>query len=170
MAEDEDSWFTRKKAGHRAHSPIPPRLNKKLGRESSRKTVTWLGSVVVIYFLWMGLFLSVLGSGTGPDFGSPDVVIHGIIFEDGNWDPDVISETVDSESLVAGVTYIFRIYSDDTVHGFGITELGIDTGIILPGGFVDLQITFPSPGTYIFECTVFCSTEHSAMSGTIIVS
>lgn len=171
MAEDEDSSFKQNEADERAHAPIPPRLNKKLGPVSSRKTVVWLGSVIAILVLWTGLFLSVIGDGGGGlGSGGPDVIIHGIIFEDGGWDPDVITETINGSLLVAGTTYVFRIYSDDTPHGFGIPDLGIETDIILPSQYSDLQISFPSAGNYTFICNIFCSAEHDAMIGTIIVT
>lgn len=171
MEEDEDSSFAQEEVGQRVHAPIPPRLRKKLGTKASRKTMVWLGSVVVILVLWTGLFLSVLGDlGAGPSSGGPDVIIHGIIFEDGGWDPDLITETVNGSLLVAGTTYVFRIYSDDTPHGFGIPDLGIETEVILTGQYLDLQISFPSAGNYTFICNIFCSAEHDAMIGTIIVT
>ncbi len=171
MAEDEDSSLTQKKAGQTTHAPIPPRLSKKLGKKSSRTTKVWLGSVLAIFVLWTGLFLSVLGDGGGgPSSEGPDVIIHGIIFEDGGWEPAVITETINGSLLVAGTTYVFRIYSDDTPHGFGIPVLGIETDVILQGQYSDLQISFPSAGNYTFICNIFCSAEHDEMIGTIIVT
>lgn len=150
---------------------IPPRLAKRIsGGSGARRNP--LGVIVgaSIVFLVIGL---AIGYTIYPVINQPVVTpepqptarvieIHGKIAEDGGWNPATIE-------LRAGENYVFRIYSDDVVHGFGIPELGVSTGPIPVGQYFDVSVRFDRPGTYAFLCTVYCSPKHDEMVGTIVV-
>lgn len=85
----------------------------------------------------------------------------------GNWDHPEIH-------LVKGETVRLKIRNTDTVtHGFAIPGMGIgmDEPIKIKAGHVDfIFITPTESGTFLYVCTVWCSTQHPKMVGNIIVS
>lgn len=85
----------------------------------------------------------------------------------GNWGTPEIH-------LVKGETVRLRIRNTDTVtHGFAIPGmgLGMDEPIKIKAGHVDFIFLTPTEsGTYLYACTVWCSTQHPKMVGNIIVS
>lgn len=82
----------------------------------------------------------------------------------GNFEPREIS-------AVAGKPLRLRIKNAETVsHGFAIPELGVGIAEIKPGQVQILEFTPPRAGTFAFACTVWCSHEHMAMKGKLVVT
>ena len=71
----------------------------------------------------------------------------------------------------AGVPFRIRLESEDVVHGFKI--LGVDSVQVtqlIPGKSMELTVTAPKPGTYIYMCTTYCGLKHATMYGRLIVA
>lgn len=161
---------------------IPPRLAKRISNQKPRKGLFQPANVVIGAFLailWLGtIYMTSIGfelfpssvSG-GVDFeilseepvSGVDVTINGSIWEEGGWTPSDIN-------LSANTSYVFEIFSFDTIHGWTIKGTNLKTGNIGRGQSVFISITFETPGTYTFICTVVCSGEHDQMTGTINVT
>jgi cytochrome c oxidase subunit 2 len=58
--------------------------------------------------------------------------------------------------------------SQDRIHGFKCTALGLRTDIV-PGQPTILEITPMRAGRFTFYCDVFCGDGHEDMEGTFIV-
>ena len=81
----------------------------------------------------------------------------------GNFEPREITS-------VAGKPLRLRIKNVETVtHGFAIPELGVGIVEIKPGQVQVIEFTPDRAGTFPFACTVWCSNEHMAMGGKLIV-
>lgn len=70
----------------------------------------------------------------------------------------------------AGVPFRIRLESDDVVHGFRILGLDAQVTELIPGKSVELTVTAPKPGTYVYMCTTYCGLKHARMFGRLIVT
>ena len=70
----------------------------------------------------------------------------------------------------AGVPFRIRLESDDVVHGFRITGLDAQVTELIPGKSMELTVTAPKPGTYLYMCTTYCGLKHALMFGKLIVT
>jgi heme/copper-type cytochrome/quinol oxidase subunit 2 len=68
-----------------------------------------------------------------------------------------------------GERVLFRIFSNDVIHGFNIPAAGI-TAEIEPGKERDLWIRAPSePGKYLIQCLNYCGIGHAQMKAWLVV-
>ena len=82
----------------------------------------------------------------------------------GNFQPREIT-------VALGKPVRLRIKNAETVsHGFAIPELGVGIPEIMPGQVQIIEFTPTRPGTFLFACTVWCSDEHMAMNGKLVVT
>lgn len=82
----------------------------------------------------------------------------------GNFEPQEIT-------AVVGKPLRLRIKNAETVsHGFAIPELGVGITEIKPGQVQIIEFTPTLAGTFVFACTVWCSNEHMAMNGKLVVT
>jgi cytochrome c oxidase subunit 2 len=58
--------------------------------------------------------------------------------------------------------------SQDVIHSFFIPALRLKHDVV-PGRYQDLEITADKPGHYHLFCAEYCGTEHSGMTGEIVV-
>lgn len=145
---------------------IPESIKKRLSGQVKQQRMLNFTNIIIIFAvlsIWMILLFQVTSSDISPFLGTPDIEIHGKIFEEGGWDPVTIK-------LEVGKDYIIRVHSDDVAHGLEIPELGIDTGSIARGEYKDIEVHFYSPGTFEFQCSILCSPDHGKMIGTFVVS
>jgi len=70
----------------------------------------------------------------------------------------------------AGVPLRIRLESDDVVHGFKVIGLDAQVTQLIPGKSMELIVTAPKPGTYLYMCTTYCGLKHALMFGKLIVS
>jgi cytochrome c oxidase subunit II len=61
-----------------------------------------------------------------------------------------------------------EITSEDTTHGFGLSEYKIRL-TLEPGKTQKAEFTAGKPGTYGFHCIVFCGMGHMKMRGELVV-
>ena len=94
--------------------------------------------------------------------GTIDVVTRSPL--NGNFEPREITVNV-------GKPVRLRIKNAETVsHGFAIPELGVGVPEIKPGQVQIVEFTPTRAGTFAFACTVWCSNEHMAMKGKLVVT
>ncbi len=69
------------------------------------------------------------------------------------------------------VRVVFRITSDDVIHGFKIAGTSVNV-MVFPGYVAEFVWEPPKdlkPGEYIFYCTEYCGLGHDLMSGKLII-
>jgi cytochrome c oxidase subunit 2 len=71
-------------------------------------------------------------------------------------------------TLKKGRPVALEFTSEDVMHGFNCTDLGIRSDI-LPGKITTLRFVPEKAGTFPFHCDNFCGSGHETMTGTIIV-
>jgi cytochrome c oxidase subunit 2 len=71
-------------------------------------------------------------------------------------------------TLKKGAPVVLEFTSEDVMHGFNCTDLGIRSDI-LPGKITTLRFVPNKVGTFPFHCDNFCGSGHETMTGTIIV-
>ncbi|MEE8401578.1 MAG: cupredoxin domain-containing protein [Candidatus Hydrothermarchaeaceae archaeon] len=91
-----------------------------------------------------------------------EILITGVIFEDGGWEPSKIT-------VKKGDTVKLKILSNDVTHGLIIPQFNVNTGPIQVGKVKTVEFTADKAGSFIFYCSVLCSGEHHLMKGTLIV-
>jgi len=79
----------------------------------------------------------------------------------GGFDPDTIH-------VKKGEPTTLVLSSSDTIHGFAVPDLGIDTKLV-PGRPVSIPVSLNAPGEHDFYCSVFCGEGHEDMVGKIVV-
>lgn len=68
-----------------------------------------------------------------------------------------------------GETILFRIFSNDVIHGFNIPAVGI-TAEFDPGKERDIWIRAPQePGNYLIQCLNYCGVGHAQMKAWLVV-
>jgi len=68
-----------------------------------------------------------------------------------------------------GETVLFRIFSNDVIHGFNIPAAGI-TAEFDPGKERDVWIRAPQePGKYLIQCLNYCGIGHAQMKAWLVV-
>jgi heme/copper-type cytochrome/quinol oxidase subunit 2 len=98
------------------------------------------------------------------DSGRQLIELLAIQPQNGNWQPNQIR-------LELGKPVRLKIRNIETVsHGFALPEFGIGITEIKPGEVRTVDFTPDKAGVFAFYCTVWCSNEHMAMSGQVIVS
>lgn len=81
----------------------------------------------------------------------------------GNWNPVTI--TVREGDVVR-----LKIRNVETVaHGFSLPDFGAGITELKPGEVKTVEFTANKSGTFKFFCTVWCSQEHMAMVGEVVV-
>ena len=88
------------------------------------------------------------------------VVVHATQWQ---YAPNVLHAT-------AGVPLRIRLESEDVVHGFKILGLDAQVTELIPGKSIELTVTAPKPGTYLYMCTTYCGVRHATMFGRLIVT
>ncbi len=69
----------------------------------------------------------------------------------------------------AGERVLFRVVTNDVIHGFNIPVAGI-TAEIDPGDVRELWIRAPSkPGKYLIQCVNYCGVGHAQMKAWLVV-
>ena len=58
--------------------------------------------------------------------------------------------------------------SEDVIHNFSIPSMRVK-GDVIPGRFVQIWFEPTRPGTYQIFCAEYCGTEHSGMTGQVVV-
>ncbi len=68
-----------------------------------------------------------------------------------------------------GERVLFRIFSNDVIHGFNIPAVGITTEFD-PGRERDIWIRTPEkPGKYLIQCLNYCGVGHAQMKAWLVV-
>ena len=70
--------------------------------------------------------------------------------------------------VTRGAPVTLELTSLDTVHGFSVPDLNIDSAIV-PGQAIHVSLTAPKAGEYDFVCDRFCGEGHEDMVGKIVV-
>ena len=70
--------------------------------------------------------------------------------------------------VVQGETVQLRIRSVDVAHGLAIPEFGVRV-MVRPGQDATVEFVADTPGSYPFQCNVFCGAGHGRMVGTLVV-
>jgi cytochrome c oxidase subunit II len=69
----------------------------------------------------------------------------------------------------AGERVLFKVVTNDVIHGFNIPVAGI-TAEIDPGDVRELWIRAPSkPGKYLIQCVNYCGVGHAQMKAWLVV-
>jgi cytochrome c oxidase subunit 2 len=76
--------------------------------------------------------------------------------------------TPDHITLVKGQPVTLRLTSTDTMHGFMIRALKIDTDI-KPGKVIETTVTPITAGTFKAICDHYCGLGHGGMKMTVVV-
>jgi len=102
--------------------------------------------------------------------GSFDRVLKVIVFQWGFaflTDEDTISRN--AAIVQPGEKVLFRIFSNDVIHGMNIPAVGI-TAEIEPGVERDIWIRAPQkPGKYLIQCLNYCGVGHAQMKAWLVV-
>ncbi len=61
-----------------------------------------------------------------------------------------------------------QVTSADVAHGIAIAAFGIDE-TLPPGQKVTVEFFAENAGTFPFECSIYCGSGHSGMTGQIVV-
>lgn len=94
--------------------------------------------------------------------GARVIAVEALAPDKGGWQPGTIR-------VNAGERVRLRVSAVDVVHSLEIPALGIDSGEILPGHVVELDLVAEKPGRYAFACTRWCSLDHWRMRGVLEV-
>lgn len=68
----------------------------------------------------------------------------------------------------AGSTVTFRVTTRDVIHGFEVTDTGVNI-MLIPGQVSVARATFDEPGEHLFICHEYCGVGHHTMFGRVIV-
>ena len=103
-----------------------------------------------------------------PEFSNPTVTLRG----DGTVVVSVVatmfSFAPDPIEVPANRPVMFRLTSDDVVHGFQIVGTNANA-MAIPGYVSQFTVTFAKPGEYLITCHEYCGLVHHSMVGRLIV-
>lgn len=69
-----------------------------------------------------------------------------------------------------GDSVVFRIFSADVYHGFGLKMAGLRINEkVKPGQLTEVRFTPEHEGVYEFRCTVKCGKPHTKMAASLVV-
>ncbi|MGN6375215.1 MAG: cytochrome c oxidase subunit II [Sphingomonas sp.] len=75
---------------------------------------------------------------------------------------------IDALHLPLGVPVKLVMTSQDVIHSFFVPAFRVKQDV-LPGRYTELNFTPDKVGTYRLECAEYCGTDHSRMTGDIVV-
>ncbi|HZT24893.1 MAG TPA: cytochrome c oxidase subunit II [Pseudolabrys sp.] len=129
-----------------------------------------IGWTAATFFLFMFIFWwaasTQLSALTPPDHG---LQIH-VVAKQWMWkvqQPSGIRE-INEIHAPTGKPVVLVMTSEDVIHSMFLPALRIKKDV-LPGRYTYLWFTADNPGTYMLECTQFCGTSHSRMTGRIVI-
>ena len=103
-----------------------------------------------------------------PEFGNPAVtsrpdgtVVVSVVATMFSFAPDPIE-------VPANRPVVFRLTSDDVVHGFQVVGTNANA-MAIPGYVSQFTVTFATPGEYLITCHEYCGLVHHSMVGRLIV-
>jgi cytochrome c oxidase subunit 2 len=103
-----------------------------------------------------------------PEFGNPTVtprpdgtVVVSVVATMFSFAPDPIE-------VPANRPVVFRLTSDDVVHGFQVVGTNANA-MAIPGYVSQFTVTFAKPGEYLITCHEYCGLVHHSMVGRLIV-
>lgn len=103
-----------------------------------------------------------------PEFASPAVttradgtVVVSVVATMFSFGPDPIE-------VPANRPIVFRLTSDDVVHGFQVVGTNANA-MAIPGYVSQFTYTFAQPGEYLITCHEYCGLVHHSMVGRLIV-
>lgn len=103
-----------------------------------------------------------------PEFSNPTVTLRA----DGTVVVSVVatmfSFAPDPIEVPANRPVMFRLTSDDVVHGFQIVGTNANA-MAIPGYVSQFTVTFAKPGEYLITCHEYCGLVHHSMVGRLIV-
>jgi len=121
-------------------------------------------AVSVALLATVGTVAAALWYDRSRDAGREVIELLAIQPKNGNWQPNEIR-------LERGRPVRLKIRNVETVsHGFALPDFGIGIAEIKPGEVHVIDFTPDRTGVFPFYCTVWCSNEHMAMSGRVIVT
>lgn len=77
--------------------------------------------------------------------------------------------TPNTISVNEGDKVVINLTSEDTEHGFAVTEYNISE-IVTAGQTITIEFTADKKGTFTFKCPVNCGEGHTEMVGNLIVN
>lgn len=103
-----------------------------------------------------------------PEFANPTVtsradgtVVVSVVATMFSFSPDPIE-------VPANRPVVFRLTSDDVVHGFQVVGTNANA-MAIPGYVSQFTVTFAKPGEYLITCHEYCGLVHHSMVGRLIV-
>lgn len=103
-----------------------------------------------------------------PEFANPAVtsrpdgtVVVSVVATMFSFAPDPIE-------VPANRPVVFRLTSDDVVHGFQVVGTNANA-MAIPGYVSQFTVTFANPGEYLITCHEYCGLVHHSMVGRLIV-
>jgi cytochrome c oxidase subunit 2 len=103
-----------------------------------------------------------------PEFGNPTVTTRG----DGTTVVTVVASMFvfapDPIEVPANRPVVFRLTSEDVIHGFQIADTNANA-MAIPGYVSQFTVTFAKPGEHLITCNEYCGLVHHAMVGRLIV-
>jgi cytochrome c oxidase subunit II len=103
-----------------------------------------------------------------PEFANPAVtsradgtVVVSVVATMFSFSPDPIE-------VPANRPVVFRLTSDDVVHGFQVVGTNANA-MAIPGYVSQFTVTFAKPGEYLITCHEYCGLVHHSMVGRLIV-
>jgi cytochrome c oxidase subunit 2 len=103
-----------------------------------------------------------------PEFANPAVtsradgtVVVSVVATMFSFAPDPIE-------VPANRPVVFRLTSDDVVHGFQVVGTNANA-MAIPGYVSQFTVTFAKPGEYLITCHEYCGLVHHSMVGRLIV-
>jgi len=121
-------------------------------------------AVLLAVLATVGTVVAAIWYDRSRDAGRDVVELLALQPKNGNWQPNEIR-------LERGRPVRLKIRNVETVsHGFALPEFGIGIAEIQPGEVHVVDFTPDRTGIFPFYCTVWCSPEHMAMAGRVIVT
>lgn len=121
-------------------------------------------AVILALLATVGAIVAALWYNASRDAGYEVIELLAIQPQNGNWQPSEIT-------VERGKPVRLKIRNVETVsHGFALPDFGIGITEIKPGEVQVIDFTPDKAGVFPFFCTVWCSNEHMAMKGKLIVT